>query len=119
MEDMKTNPQDDARQDAGQADLPSGQAGGNTTATETGSPDTPPETNPVQEPATPPSPKPQPATPGTVNASAFDDELVTDMRRRIAAETRRVEAIRKVCAGKHPDIEAKAIEEGWDETGRD
>ena len=119
MEDMKTNPQDDARQDAGQADLPSGQAGGNTIATETGSPDTPPETNPVQEPATPPSPKPQPATPGTVNASAFDDELVTDMRRRIAAETRRVEAIRKVCAGKHPDIEAKAIEEGWDETGRD
>jgi adenine-specific DNA methylase len=37
------------------------------------------------------------------------------MRRQLAAETRRVEAIRKVCAGKHPDIEAQAIEEGWDE----
>ncbi len=38
------------------------------------------------------------------------------MRQRMAAETRRVEAIRKLCAGKHPDIEAQAIEEGWDET---
>jgi len=34
----------------------------------------------------------------------------------MAAETRRVEAIRKLCGGKHPDIEAQAIEEGWDET---
>ncbi len=30
--------------------------------------------------------------------------------------TRGVEAIRKLCAGKHPDIEPKAIEKGWDET---
>jgi len=34
----------------------------------------------------------------------------------MAAETRRIEAIRKLCAGKHADIEAKAIEKGWDET---
>jgi hypothetical protein len=33
-----------------------------------------------------------------------------------AAETRRVEAIHRLCAGKHGDIEAQAIEEGWDET---
>ena len=57
-----------------------------------------------------------PATPNTVNASASEDDPVADVRRRMVAETRRVEAIRKVCAGKHPDIEAKAIEEGWDET---
>jgi len=31
-----------------------------------------------------------------------------------AAEAERILAIRKVCAGRHPDIEAKAIEEQWD-----
>jgi len=30
-----------------------------------------------------------------------------------AQEAERILAIRKVCAGQHPDIEAKAIEEGW------
>jgi hypothetical protein len=66
------------------------------------------------------TPKPAgtvPATPTTVNASAVaDGDPVVDMRRRMAAETRRVEAVRKHCGGKHPDIEAQAIEEGWDET---
>ncbi len=56
-----------------------------------------------------------PATPDTVNASAADDS-VAQMRRQMAAETRRVESVRKVCAGKHPDIEAQAIEDGWDES---
>ncbi len=54
------------------------------------------------------------ATPATVEASAADP--VADMRQQMAAETRRIEAIRKVCDSKHPDIEAKAIEEGWDTT---
>jgi len=108
MDDKNTATQDDTQQDAGQTD-------GNTTATDAASTDTPPKADPPQEPTTP-SPKPQAATPGTVNASAASDDPVTDMRRRMAAETRRVEAIRKVCAGKHPDLEAKAIEEGWDES---
>ena len=64
--------------------------------------------------------KPEPTTPERVNASAAtdnsDDDPVVAMRQRIAAETRRVEAIRKICAGKHNDIEAQAIEEGWDQT---
>jgi len=34
-------------------------------------------------------------------------------RKAAADETRRVGAIRTLCAGKHSDIEAKAIEEGW------
>jgi hypothetical protein len=109
MEDKNNAAQDDTQQDAGQTD-------GNTTATDTASADTPPKTDQPQEPTTPPSPKPQAATAATVNASAASDDPVTDMRRRMAAETRRVEAIRKVCAGKHPDLEAKAIEEGWDES---
>ena len=71
-------------------------------------------------PAQTPKPSPAqaaPATPATVNAAAVaDGDPIVDMRRRMAAETRRVEAIRKHCAGKHPNIEAQAIEEGWDET---
>jgi len=71
---------------------------------------TSPETS---EPSEPQAPE-VPATPDTVNASASDDNPVASMRQRMAAETRRVEAVRKICRGEHPDIEAQAIEEGWD-----
>jgi len=61
-----------------------------------------------------------PGTPGTLNASAGDHaDPVTQMRQRLAAETRRVEAIQKLCAsggGKFASVEAQAIEEGWDVT---
>jgi len=40
---------------------------------------------------------------------------VRDLRASAAAEVRRIAAVRRICNGKHPDIEAKAIEEGWDE----
>ena len=81
----------------------------------------------VQEPQKPASTAKQSAagaTPTTVNASANaptnnddepDDNPVVQMRQQIAAETRRIEAIRKICDGKFPAVEAKAIEEGWDE----
>jgi len=39
-----------------------------------------------------------------------------EMRAAAAEEAKRIGAVRKVCAGKHPDIEARAIEEGWDAT---
>ena len=56
-------------------------------------------------------------TPATLTASAATDaDPLATMRRQMAAETRRLEAIRKICGGKHADIEAKAIEEGWDES---
>ena len=42
------------------------------------------------------------------------NDIVADMRAKASAETLRIDAIRKVCAGKHADIEAKAIAEGWD-----
>ena len=113
-ENTNTTAQDDAQQDAGQTDgnTQSADAPGSVSEAPTGT-DPKPAT---QEPTAPRSEKSQAATPGTVNASAASDDPVTDMRRRMAAETRRVEAIRKVCAGKHPDLEAKAIEEGWDES---
>jgi len=98
---------DNAQQDAGQTDA-------QTQGADIQPADDEPKSSPTQEP------KPQatrtPATADTVNASASGDDAVTQMRQRMAAETRRVETIRKVCAGKHPDIEAKAIEEGWDES---
>jgi phage major head subunit gpT-like protein len=40
---------------------------------------------------------------------------VAEMRAKAAAETLRIEAVRKACDSKHPDIEAKGIAEGWDE----
>ena len=73
------------------------------------------ELQPSQEPPSPPPASPMPGNAATLNASATDDP-VTQMRQRMAAETRRVDAIRKVCASKYPDIEARAIEEGWDES---
>jgi len=94
------------------------QASTNASNTEAPAPDTnAPETDTRVPPseASLPEAEQTAATPATLNASA-DDDPVTQMRQRMAAETRRVEAIRKACGGKHPDIEAQAIEEGWDET---
>jgi len=68
----------------------------------------------------PPESKPEPVkpapAPATLHASTPEVDPVVAMRRGIVAETKRIEAVRKICAGKHPEIEAKAIEEGWDET---
>jgi hypothetical protein len=36
------------------------------------------------------------------------------IRAEAAAEAKRIAAVRKICGGKHGEIEAKAIEEGWD-----
>lgn len=38
------------------------------------------------------------------------------IRAEAAAEAKRIAAVRKLCGGKHGEIEAKAIEEGWDTT---
>lgn len=42
-----------------------------------------------------------------------DDAALKASRKAKADEARRVYAITKICAGRHGDIEAKAIEEGW------
>ena len=41
---------------------------------------------------------------------------VDEIRAAAAAETARIAAMRQVCAGQHPEIEAQAIREGWDAT---
>jgi hypothetical protein len=43
-------------------------------------------------------------------------DVVAQLRAEAAAETTRIADIRRICAGKHADIEAKAIAEGWDAT---
>jgi len=48
--------------------------------------------------------------------SPTPQDPILAMRQRAADEVRRIAAIRTVCDGKHPDIEAKAIAEGWDST---
>jgi hypothetical protein len=57
-----------------------------------------------------PSPAPEPA--GRAPAVIAVDEI----RAAAAAESARIAAVRQICAGKHPQIEARAIREGWDET---
>lgn len=52
----------------------------------------------------------------TATASPTTDDPVSELRVRMAAETRRIEAIRGLCGNRHAGIEAKAIAEGWDET---
>ncbi len=39
---------------------------------------------------------------------------ILDLRQQFAAETERLEAIRRLCAGRQPRIEAQAIRDGWD-----
>jgi hypothetical protein len=41
---------------------------------------------------------------------------VADIRAQAAAEIERIAQIRRLCAGRHTEIEAKAIREGWDAT---
>jgi phage major head subunit gpT-like protein len=57
------------------------------------------------------------ATNSTDNlAATAAADAVTAVRTATANEAKRIAAIRKVFDGKHPDIEAQAIEEGWDAT---
>jgi len=59
---------------------------------------------------------PEPAkTPETVQAPATADPVL-EIRKQVADETKRIQAIRMVCNDKFPDIEAKAVEDGWDVT---
>jgi hypothetical protein len=50
----------------------------------------------------------------TGQASNFVEAEVAALRAAAAAEVRRITAIRRICGGKHQEIEAQAIAEGWD-----
>ena len=55
-------------------------------------------------------------TAGTATGVIEDEDPVATLRAELAAETARIHAIRKICAGEYPEIEATAIADGWDET---
>ena len=42
------------------------------------------------------------------------DKTTAEIRAAALAETNRIAAVRKICAGKYPQIEAEAIRDGWD-----
>ncbi len=50
------------------------------------------------------------------DASKVNASAVEDIRAQALAETSRISAVRRLCAGQHHEIEAKAISEGWDAT---
>jgi len=70
-----------------------------------------PPTSPAS--TTPPTPATSAAPP--VNGAETPDS-VRDLRAQMAAETDRIAAIRRLCAGAHATIESQAIREGWDAT---
>lgn len=43
-------------------------------------------------------------------------DVVAQLRAEASAETKRITDVRRICAGRHADLEAKAIAEGWDIT---
>ncbi len=43
-----------------------------------------------------------------------DTDVIARIRAETAAETTRISAVRRICAGKHDEIEASAIADGWD-----
>jgi len=45
-----------------------------------------------------------------------DTSVVAQLRAEASTETKRINDVRRICAGKHADLEAKAIGEGWDTT---
>jgi hypothetical protein len=58
-------------------------------------------------------------TPERLEAADRADALAAlrnDLRKTAAEETRRIAEVRKICGGEYPDIEAQAIDEGWDLT---
>ena len=58
-------------------------------------------------------------TPERLEAADRADALTAlrnDLRKTAAEETRRIAEVRKICGGEYPEIEAKAIDEGWDLT---
>lgn len=75
-------------------------------STDTGETETEPET---------PSETPVSATVGVPPAgSELPLDMVDQMRKRWTTERKRISAITDLFAGKHPELEARAIKEGWD-----
>ncbi|MGE3809242.1 MAG: Mu-like prophage major head subunit gpT family protein, partial [Gemmataceae bacterium] len=51
--------------------------------------------------------------PPSIVTPAPTTSAVTELRDELAAETERINGIRSICGGKHPEIEVQAIRDGW------
>jgi len=51
---------------------------------------------------------------GADGHASGDTDVIARIRAETAAETTRISAVRRICAGKHDEIEASAIADGWD-----
>jgi hypothetical protein len=59
----------------------------------------------------------QDAPPGAAgNSAPTGSQTIEDIRDQALTETQRIADVRRICDGKHPQIEAQAIREGWDAT---
>jgi hypothetical protein len=67
------------------------------------------------QPQPEPEPAPEPEPPAASAVAASADEVAARIRAAAAGETRRIDAIRRICHGQHAEIEAQAILENWDE----
>lgn len=70
------------------------------------------------EPVSDPKPEVTAGSPPPAIADPIDPppDPIDELRAKWAQERRRIQKIGEICAGQHPEIEAQAIEEGWDET---
>jgi hypothetical protein len=55
------------------------------------------------------------SAPASASASAMAEKTAAQIREEALAESSRIAAIRKHCAGRFPHIEAQAIRDGWNE----
>lgn len=65
--------------------------------------------------ATAPSPGETSMDEPTSETIPHASSAVEDIRAQAAAETERIAAIRRICGGRQPQLEAQAIREGWDQ----
>lgn len=71
----------------------------------------------TEPPVTASSANSAPAGPASTNPTPQPPlSPVDQLRAQWAAERRRISRITEICGGQHPDIEAQAVEEGWDAT---
>ncbi|MCC5786892.1 MAG: Mu-like prophage major head subunit gpT family protein [Phycisphaerales bacterium] len=66
--------------------------------------------------SSPQSPDLSPQETGAGGPASEASSAVAAMRAQVAAESERIAAVRRLCAGQHAEIEARAIRDGWDAT---
>lgn len=88
-------------------------ADGKTTASLAAQNGGPPSSEPMPA-VTPPNTEPSMTLTPPVVGSTVPTLTTEEVRAQALAETNRITAVRRLCAGRHSEIEAQAIRDGWD-----